>query len=232
MKSLSWFRMYSEFLTDPVIKLLAFEDRAHFVSALCMKSMGVLDKSYPTPELRKRVISSLVGLSSVSGAPGELPAIDQARDRLMAVGLIDEDWQPLNWNKRQFQSDSSTERTRRWRETSQQRHGDALEQSRYRAEQSRAEGVTPPPGLDWESFSKWERYRSQIGKPLAPASLFAAQRKLVAFGKDQAAVVEQSIANGWHGLFHLKTERGSTKSTWVPPKSIAELEAEEAARGR
>ena len=33
----------------------------------------------------------------------------------------------------------------------------------------------------------------------------AAQRALAGFGADQSTVVEQSIANGWQGLFALKS---------------------------
>jgi hypothetical protein len=36
--------------------------------------------------------------------------------------------------------------------------------------------------------------------------VLAAQRKLAGFGAGQAAVVEQSIANGWQGLFPLKDQ--------------------------
>lgn len=44
-------------------------------------------------------------------------------------------------------------------------------------------------------------YRKQIRRPIKPVSVPAAQLKLAAYGEDQAEVVEQSIANGWQGLF-------------------------------
>lgn len=47
-------------------------------------------------------------------------------------------------------------------------------------------------------------YRKSIGKALKPASIEAAQESMIKFGKDQAAVVENSIANGYQGLFALK----------------------------
>lgn len=62
----------------------------------------------------------------------------------------------------------------------------------------------PPPGLNPLAWEKWIDYRKQIRKPLKPASIPAAQRQLAAFGSDQVAVVEQSVANGWQGLFALK----------------------------
>lgn len=58
-----------------------------------------------------------------------------------------------------------------------------------------------PPGLDPVAWGRWEAYRIEIRKPIKPASLLAAQRKLASFGADQAVVVENSIANGWQGLF-------------------------------
>ena len=56
-------------------------------------------------------------------------------------------------------------------------------------------------GLDVVAWKRWANYRTKIRKPLKPASIQAAQRKLAAFGSDQAAAVEHSIANGWQGLF-------------------------------
>lgn len=69
----------------------------------------------------------------------------------------------------------------------------------------------PPSNLNVEAWHRWVQYRKQIRKPIHPASWLGAQRKLAAFGTDQATVVEQSIANGWQGLFPLKTD-GKPKS--------------------
>lgn len=64
----------------------------------------------------------------------------------------------------------------------------------------------PPPGLNAAAWSSWIDYRKEIQHPLKPASYPAAMRKLAAFGEHQQAVVDQSIANGWQGLFELKTD--------------------------
>lgn len=62
----------------------------------------------------------------------------------------------------------------------------------------------PPSNLNVEAWHRWVQYRQEIRKALKPASIPAAQRQLAAYGPDQEAVVEQSIANGWQGLFALK----------------------------
>lgn len=87
-----------------------------------------------------------------------------------------------------------------------------------------------PDGLNGEAWTRWLAYRSEIRKPLKPASIPAAQRSLAAFGSDQAAVVEQSVANGWQGLFPLKTANGKPQP---PPKrerepTLGEIAAERA----
>lgn len=92
---------------------------------------------------------------------------------------------------------------------------------------------TSPPGLDAKAWERWEGYRTQIRKPLKPVSIPAAQLALAAFGSEQAAVVEQSVANGWQGLFPLKLN-GNGQHPRAPPvkyRTADEIEAEERARG-
>lgn len=90
-----------------------------------------------------------------------------------------------------------------------------------------------PEGLNLEAWERWHRYREDIRKPLKPASILAAQKQLAALGIEQASVVEQSIANGWQGLFPLKRgTNGTAKPAYVPPKSIEQLEAEERDRAQ
>jgi uncharacterized protein YdaU (DUF1376 family) len=85
------------------------------------------------------------------------------------------------------------------------------------------------PGLDLDTWNRWIEYRKQIKKPLKPVSLSAAMLELAKFADEQAAVVQQSIASGWTGLFPIKAVNG-TASTVRPfrRKTADELEAEEA----
>lgn len=94
-------------------------------------------------------------------------------------------------------------------------------------------GADAPADMDTKAWIRFVDYRKQIRKPLKPASILAAQRKLAAFGTDQAAVVEQTIANGWQGLFELKDKpRGSSAST-QPSRTMQSLRVlEEKKHGR
>lgn len=119
--TLPWFRFYHEFAGDPIVQCLAFEDQRHFVMVLCLKGSGFLDREFPSDEFRTRMVCHALGLDPVAGS--------EAKRRLSEVGLIDGDWHPKNWDKRQFQSDNSAERVRNWRakqrETLRQRNSNA-----------------------------------------------------------------------------------------------------------
>ena len=108
--SLPWFRMHAEFSGDPVIQSLAFEDQRHYIILLCLKCNGTLDRDV-SDDLRDRIVLRGLGLDPVTGS--------EAKRRLMEVGLIANDWQPCGWDKRQFKSDTSTERVRTFRKRSE-----------------------------------------------------------------------------------------------------------------
>lgn len=104
--ALKWFRMYAEAVDDEKLRLLAFEDRWHFVALLCCKAQGLLDGEDP---LMRRKIAVKLGLA--------VRELEEAARRLEEVGLIDaETLQPSAWDRRQFKSDDSTARVRAYRE--------------------------------------------------------------------------------------------------------------------
>lgn len=106
-EQLQWFRLYAGIVDDEKLRLLAFEDRWHYVALLALKCDGLLDKGLDLPMLNRQVAVKL-GL--------QLRELEAVANRLEEVGLIDaETFQPLAWGKRQFRSDSSAERTRAWR---------------------------------------------------------------------------------------------------------------------
>lgn len=105
-----WFRLYTEIIDDEKIRMLAFEDRWHFVALLCLKNSGYLDKEHK-PGMFERGISVKLGVTGID--------LENLKERLMDVDLIDRFWQPKGWDKRQFRSDTdptAKDRKRRQRE--------------------------------------------------------------------------------------------------------------------
>lgn len=129
-----WFRCYAEMVDDEKLRLVAFEDRWHFVALLCCKSSGIVDD--PGPLMRRKVAVKL-GLDPAT--------FEEVARRLAEVGLIDrETLQPLAWDKRQFTSDSSAERTRAYRDR-MKRHSD---------------GAVTPPDTDTDTDTDTEEERT------------------------------------------------------------------------
>lgn len=141
---MAWFRLYSEAVDDEKLRLLAFQDRWHFVALLCCKSKGLLD-SDDSHDLKTRKIALKLGLAAHE--------LDEVARRMAEVGLIDRDTlQPLAWDERQYQSDASTDRVRRFRERQKQtgntvkRHGNVSVTVQETETETETESPLPPTG--------------------------------------------------------------------------------------
>ncbi|WP_175725142.1 hypothetical protein [Burkholderia ambifaria] len=110
-KAMPWFRMYTDFLNDPKMISLAFEDQRHFVGVLALKGDGTLDNMC-APDLMNRIVAQRLWI--------DYAVIGEVKKRLAAAGLIDDNWQPLAWEKRQMRSDTSTDRVRAHRAKAKQ----------------------------------------------------------------------------------------------------------------
>lgn len=65
----------------------------------------------------------------------------------------------------------------------------------------RKDKETPLSGLNFCAWERWVHYRLETHKPIKRISALAAQKKLAALGESQTAAVENSIANGYQGIF-------------------------------
>ena len=105
-----WFRFYAEALNDPKVQRLAGETFKAWVNLLC---------------LSKAHDGTLPNVGDIAfGLRKSEDEIIQLLDTLNDAGLIEESpdgWSPHNWCKRQYVSDSSTERVKRFRKQSTKR---------------------------------------------------------------------------------------------------------------
>ena len=103
----SWFRLYSEFAHDPKVQTMPVAMQRHLVMLFCLRCEGKPLRKYDDEE-----IAYFLQIT-----PLELP---QVKSLLMKKGFIDNSWEIVNWDKRQYVSDSSTERVRQYRERMKQ----------------------------------------------------------------------------------------------------------------
>lgn len=186
---LPWFRLWTDIIDDHKIRMLAFEDRWHFVALLSLKRSGYLDRDQTTAIFR-RGMEIKMGVTGVD--------LDNLKQRLTEVELIGDDWCPLNWDKRQARSDNSTERVRKYREkqknsnvthdeTLQKRSSHALEKEKeeeIEKDQREASKLTPAQhahifqGADEAITNLYLQKRLTIGKPVDTYGLDKTRRIL------------------------------------------------------
>lgn len=98
-----WFRLYSEIVDDEKLRLLAFEDRWHYVALLCCKCKGILDDDNHA-RMRRKVAVKL-GLN--------IDELDELSIRLAEVGIVDQrTLQPIY----DFAEESTRPPSHEWRE--------------------------------------------------------------------------------------------------------------------
>lgn len=160
MSGKPWFRFHCDAVDDDKLRLLAYEDRWHFVALLCCKGSGILDEKDPI--LKRRKVAIKLGLSQAE--------LDEVVRRLAEVNLVtNETLQPVSWNKRQYKSDNSTERVRRCRERKKQQ-SDETEVKRFRnAPDTEVLSNDKTYTVDFEEF--WKAYPKREGSnPKKPAA--------------------------------------------------------------
>lgn len=101
-----WCRLHADIVDDEKVRALAFEDRWHYVAILALTCDEFFAKDRPDSLLRK-LLAVKLGVSADD--------VDGIKERLVEVDLIDESWHPKGWEKRQYTSDTSTERVRKYR---------------------------------------------------------------------------------------------------------------------
>lgn len=151
---------------------------------------------------------------------------DETKELFIEKGFIDERWNLLNWSKRQFVSDSSTERTKRYRErkrTSQDGHSDtdatnsdALEQNRTDTDKKKLK----PSREKRESDERFKASHDFIERCCDHAKVPflwgpAEAKQLSAFLKQAPALDQEAINQLIRNRFRSKEPAGRRPCEWI-----------------
>jgi hypothetical protein len=221
-----WFRMYAEFATDAKVQSMSEPMQRRLMMLFCLRCSDV------TVTLSDEELAFQLRISDE-----ELAA---TKALFLRKGFIDESWEITNWDKRQFSSDSSAERTRAYRarkkeqqnnaETSQLRHSDGLDTDsntdtdteKKKAKKSPAQPAVVLP--DWIPADAWAGYiemrKKKRKEPTARAIalLIADLERFRADGYDLAAVLDKSTVNGWTDIYVPKVDPQPRGSPAKPEK--------------
>lgn len=211
MSGLQWFRMYHRIVDDEKLRLLAFEDRWHFVALCCLKADGLLDTA--DDSLRSRKIAVKLGV--------QVRELEEIGRRLQEVGLIDSSLSPVAWDELQYRSDNSSERVKKFREK-QRGNGTKREcnVSVTRQETDTETETDVPNGTsakrsrvvagkpDQISEQLWRDFKGHRKTAFTVTALEGFEREAALAGWSLEAAMTEAIERGWQGF----------KADWVKDK--------------
>lgn len=151
----SWFRMYSEFATDPKVQMLSEADQRRLTMLFCLRCNGHVT-------LQDTEVTFLLRITDSEW--------EQTKSNFIDKGFIDSDNKILNWDKRQFVSDSSKNRVAAYRERKkQQSNGDVtLQKRKSNAIDTDTDTDTEQKYIYTSEFEQfWTAYPKKTGKDAA-----------------------------------------------------------------
>lgn len=234
----TWLRLYAEFADDPKVQMMSEAMQRRLIMLFCLRCSNALET------LQDEEVAFRLRCSETD--------IAETKALFVAKGFIDDHWNIVNWENRQFVSDSSTERVRQYRrgrkqcetfpkqdETELKRSSNALDTD---TDTDTEKNKSKPPAAkllvfpDWvnpEAWSAWEEMRKRLKKPLtdhARKLAIAELGRLRASGNDPTEVINRSTLRGWMGFFPLEgvvsSSLPSTRKTNA--ELLAECEAQDA----
>jgi hypothetical protein len=196
-----WFRSYADTHRNPKVARLSDSDFRLWHQLLCMASEN--DGILPPADDIKRVLNR------------RLDHLLEALKRLISGGLIDplgDGYAPRNWSKRQYKSDTSTERVKKHREkcnvseTPPDTETDTeTEESGSKEPSARALWSSPPVSVGkqtWADF-KQNRKSKRLGFTVSSYRNLESQLSRISAqtGIPPPALLEHAAAQGWGGIY-------------------------------
>jgi hypothetical protein len=207
-----WFRLYSEFAHDPKIQMLSEAMQRRYVMLMCLRCSEVLETLHETE------IAFQLRLST-----GEL---DETKDLFISKNFIDKHWNLLNWDKRQFVSDSSTMRVAKHRnkkkqvsnvdETLQKRPSNAIDtdtDTDTEQIQKRTTSVASPIGVSNSVWQEFKTLRKAKKAPITQRAIDAIQSEAQKIGWSLEKALEECVVRGWQAF----------KADWVVKPNPADI---------
>ena len=232
---MQWFRLYNDIVDNHKIRMLAFEDRWHFIAIMACHSAGL---SSTDNEFFERSLAVKLGV--------QLRELDEIKRRLIEVNLIDVNWTPMGWDDRQFLSDDSQARVKKYREkqrlskgvtdvkrdsnvtvTVQDTETDTETETESEQKQKRRKEIEAKKiilarvaalGIDmdlWDEFLRTRKRLKASNSALGLKTLLTEIEKLVKLGEDATELVERSNSNGWKSVFAVGGSQRNSKSAFA-----------------
>jgi len=201
-----WFRLYSEFAHDPKIQMLSEAMQRRYVMLMCLRCSEVLETLHETE------IAFQLRLST--------DELDETKQLFISKNFIDKHWNLLNWDKRQFVSDSSTMRVAKHRskkkqvsnadETLQKRPSNATDTDTDTEQtHKRTTSVATPSGVSDSVWQEFKSLRKAKKAPITQRAIDAISSEAKKAGWTLEKALEECVVRGWQAF----------KADWVATKA-------------
>jgi hypothetical protein len=198
--------------------MLAFEDRWHFIAIMACHSqeLGGGDEFF------ERSLAIKLGV--------QVRELEEIQRRLMDVNLIDANWIPIGWDDRQFLSDNSHARVKKYREkqrlnnsvtkvkrdcnvsvTVQETDTDTDTDTEQINITARVMALGIDKGL-WNEYIKTRKRLKATNTPRGLRTLLGRIEKFVSQGRDATEMIEEANAQGWKTVYEPKGDTNVSKS--------------------
>ena len=198
-KRLPWFRMYTDFLNDPKMIALAFEDQRHFVGILALKSDGALESDVEEA-LMDRIVAQRLWIDH--------GVIRDVKKRLVNAGLVGFDWHPLAWEKRQMNSDkdeTNAQRQKRYRNALRnapvtRSDTDKDKDTDKEVDKKNTKQLPPPQGVSSSVWSDFLHHRKTKKAAVTQTAIDGIAREAVKAGITLNDSLAMCCERGWVGF--------------------------------
>lgn len=208
-----WFRFYAEFANDPKVQMLSEADQRRLTMLFCLRCNGHVT-------LQDSEVTFLLRVSD-----GEWSV---TKALFISKGFINDDNEILNWDKRQFTSDSSKDRVAAYRErknieksisskevtnsnshvTLQKRYCNAIDtdtdtdtdNKKYISKKNTELLLLEKFGITGELATDFSKQRKAKGAPITKTALEGFQREANKAGLSITEVVRVAIERNWQGF--------------------------------
>ena len=201
-----WFRLYSEFAHDPKIQMLSEAMQRRYVMLMCLRCSETLETLHETE------IAFQLRLSEAE--------LIETKNLFISKNFIDRQWNLLNWDKRQFVSDSSTMRVAKHRqkkkqesnavETLQKQPSNAIDTDTDKNQiQKRTTVVATPEGVSDSVWQDFKSLRKAKKAPITQRAIDAITNEANKAGWTLEKALEECVVRGWQAF----------KADWVATKA-------------
>jgi hypothetical protein len=208
-----WFRLYSEFAHDPKIQMLSEAMQRRYVMLMCLRCSETLETLHETE------IAFQLRLSEAE--------LIETKQLFISKNFIDKHWNLLNWDKRQFVSDSSTKRVRKHRDNKKQQSndGETLQKRSSNAidtdtdtdteqiQKKKATIVATPIGVSDSVWQEFKYLRKAKKAPITQRAIDAITTEAKKANWTLEKALEECVVRGWQAF----------KADWVVKPNPADI---------